>query len=93
MDFRTFVRDDVLTCRSQSTYTPQLARYLAHFRRDNLLVLVYEEIFRDTQRALDTCARHLNVATGFTPSSVRFLGPRPDGTFMRIGSFARRTGR
>ena len=70
MDFRTFVREDVRTSRSQSTYTPQLERYLAHFARANLLVLIYEEIYRDTQKTLDHCARYLGVATGFTPPSV-----------------------
>jgi hypothetical protein len=70
MDFRTFVREDVRTSKSQSTYTPQLERYLAHFARGNLLVLIYEEIYQDTQKALDTCARHLGVAEGFTPPSV-----------------------
>jgi hypothetical protein len=70
MDFRTFVREDVRTSTSQSTYTPQLERYLAHFARGNLLVLIYEEIYQDTQKALDTCARHLGVAKGFTPPSV-----------------------
>jgi len=70
MDFRTFVRKDVRGALSQSTYTPQLERYLAHFARENLLVLIYEEIYQDTQETLDTCARYLGVAPGFTPSSV-----------------------
>lgn len=70
MDFRTFVREDVRTSRSQSTYTPQLERYLALFPRENLLVLLYEEMYRDTQKAVDTCARYLDVATGFTPPSL-----------------------
>jgi hypothetical protein len=71
MDFATFVREDVRTSLSQSTYTPQLERYLAHFARENLLVLIYEEIYRDTQNALDACARYLGVAPGFIPPSVR----------------------
>ena len=71
MDFRTFVRDDVRTSRRQSTYTPQLERYLSLFARDHLLVLIYEEIYQDTQKALDTCAVYLGVEPGFTPPSVR----------------------
>jgi hypothetical protein len=70
LDFRTFVRKDVQGALSQSTYTPQLERYLAHFPRENLLVLIYEEIYQDTQKTLDTCARYLGVAPGFTPPSV-----------------------
>lgn len=71
MDFRTFVREDVLTCRSQSTYTPQLERYLSYFSRENMLFLIYEEIYQDTQKTLDDCARYLDVAPGFTPPSLR----------------------
>jgi hypothetical protein len=71
MEFRTFVRDNVRTSRSQSTYTPQLERWLALFARDHVLVLIYEEIYQDTQKTLDECAVYLGVEPGFTPPSVR----------------------
>jgi len=71
MEFRTFLRDDVRTSRSQSTYTPQLERYLSRFERENLLVLIYEEIYRDTQKTLDDCARYLGIESGFIPPSLR----------------------
>jgi hypothetical protein len=71
MDFRTFVRQDVRTSRSQSTYTPQLERYLSYFSRENLLILIYEEIYQDTQKTMDDCARYLGVEPGFTPLSLR----------------------
>ena len=70
MHFRTFVREDVRTNLSQSTYTPQLERYLSYFARENLLVLIYEEIYQDAQKTLDDCARYLGVAPGFTPLSL-----------------------
>jgi hypothetical protein len=70
-DFRTLFRqDDQLGIRSRGFYSVQLNRYLEHFAPENLLVLIYEEIFRDGQQTINNCLKYLAVDPQFEPQAL-----------------------
>lgn len=66
--FETFLeeKDDVF---ARGLYAEQLKRYLKVFRPEQVLVLVFEEVMREPERALDRIAGFLGVdPAGFTPA-------------------------
>ena len=50
-------------------YRLQLDRYLERFPRDNLLVLVFEELFRDSKNHLDTISAFLGIDATWSPDA------------------------
>jgi len=56
--------------RAVGFYFAQLSRYFELFPHDNLLVLIQEEVKRDTQMAIATCFEFLNVDAQFIPSTL-----------------------
>ncbi len=42
-------------------YSPQIRRYLTHFRREQILFLLFEELVRNSRRALERVLEHLGV--------------------------------
>ena len=51
-DFRTIYQRDEYGLRTRGNCFVQLSRYLEYFPRENLSVLIYEELKRDNQKAL-----------------------------------------
>ncbi|MBI2524632.1 MAG: sulfotransferase [Candidatus Rokubacteria bacterium] len=55
----------------RSLYAKHLRKYLDLFPREQLLVLVYEEMRRDPERMLRTLFEYLGVDPAFSPPSLR----------------------
>ena len=70
MDFCSFLREDVLSARTYGFYGAQLSRYVELFPRQNLLVLLYEEIRENGQKAVSDSVRLLGVSPQFVPASL-----------------------
>jgi len=71
-DFRTFFQQgDRFGMRGRGHYFAQLSRYLEYFPRENMLVLIYEEIKRDGQKAVGGCLEFLGVDSQFVPDALR----------------------
>lgn len=58
------------SCLGQGRYMEQLERYSRLFSKDQLLVLIYEDIARDPRAFIQTIYRHLGVDEGFVPPSL-----------------------
>lgn len=84
----------------QGLYTQQLQRYFAHFRKEQMLVLIYEDIEKDPKAFMRGIYRFLGVDETFissmlytevniarTPKDVRV-----DRVMHRIAEFLRKTG-
>jgi hypothetical protein len=70
-DFCTFFRqNDQFEIRSRGYYFAQLSRYFEYFPRENLLVLIYKEIFQDSQQAITNCLKFLEMDLQFEPSAL-----------------------
>jgi len=70
-DFRAvFQGDDRFGLRSRGDYFTHLSRYLEYFPRENLLILIYEEIKRDSQKVISECLELLGVDSHFTPETL-----------------------
>jgi hypothetical protein len=70
-DFRTvFQQDDRLGLRNRGDYFTHLSRYLEHFPRENLCILIYEEIKGDPQKTISDCLEFLGVDQQFVPDTL-----------------------
>ena len=69
-DFRTFFYQGSYGLRKRGYYFVQLSRYLEDFPRENLLVLVYEEIRSDGEKAVRDCLGFLGVDTQFVSDTL-----------------------
>ena len=70
-DFYTLFRQNgPLEIRSRGYYFAQLCHYLKHFPNENLLVLIYEEIFGNNQQAIVNCFEFLGVDSRFEPGTL-----------------------
>lgn len=70
-DFRQmFLETEELEMRSRGFYFEQLARYLEHFPRENLLLFVYEEDLKRGAETIRECYEFLDVEPGFVPPRV-----------------------
>lgn len=70
-DFYTwFKNDDRFELKSRGYYFTQLSRFLDYFGMENLLILIYEEIFQDSQHAIARCLKFLGVNPNFTPIAL-----------------------
>jgi hypothetical protein len=70
-DFRTFFQQSDRFGLRRGYYFAQLSRYLEYFPREDLLVLIYEEIKRDGQKAVSDCLEFLGVDAQFVPDALR----------------------
>jgi hypothetical protein len=70
-DFRTCFERDMCEIRERGYYFTHLTRFLEHFSREQLLVLVYEQLFQHGQSTIDQCLSFLGLDPGFTPRSLR----------------------
>lgn len=50
-------------------YGPQIERYLRHFPRENMLILIYEEVMSEKEAALGEICRFLGVDPDLMPGS------------------------
>jgi hypothetical protein len=70
-DFRTFfLQSDQFGLRRLGYYFAQLSRYLEFFPLENFLILIYEEIKRDGQKAASDCFQFLGVDSQFVPEAL-----------------------
>lgn len=68
-DFYTFFREsDQFTIRSTGCYNTHLSRYFKRFPREILFLLIYEEIFKDSRKAVSDCLEFLGLNPEFEPS-------------------------
>jgi hypothetical protein len=70
MAFRSFLQQDMFSAWTYGFYAAQLGRYLELFPRENLLVLLFEEIRADGQKAVSDCLEFLGVNPRFVPPSL-----------------------
>lgn len=70
VEFRTFYqqRDQL---HNRGNYIVHLKRYFEHFPRENILVLIFEEMKQHPQEAIAECLTFLNVDPQFTPDKLR----------------------
>lgn len=68
-DFLTFYRQNE-RFRSRGNYFVQLSRYLDCFPHENFLILIYEEITKDSRRVVRDCFNFLGVDTEFVPDTL-----------------------
>lgn len=69
-EFRTCFQQDRNGLRTRGNYFVQLSRYMERFAREDLLVLIHEEVKQDSQRALSDCFQFLGVDAQFAPDSL-----------------------
>jgi len=76
-DFATFfhraatgVTKDRFGLYARGQYFAHLNRYLQHFPRDNLLILIYEDLSKDNGKAIGKCLTFLDVDSQFVPRSL-----------------------
>lgn len=62
--------DQEPSCLAQGLYTEQLQRYFDLFPRDQIMVLVYEDMVRDPQHFMSEIYRHIGVDPSFVPPSL-----------------------
>lgn len=92
-DFATFIQDPA-TLRG-GLYHRHLERYLALFRRESLLVLLYEELIRDPRRELGRLTAFLDVAMIWSDPAALLQERVNPGEIPRFGrsfALARRAG-
>lgn len=77
-----------------STYSPGLTRYLEHFDRSSMLVLIFEEIFEDTARTLQRIGAFLDVDPDRFDLSIAARPANPGTTARRprLSRMAHRAG-
>ena len=70
-DFHTALeQDDQVGLRSRGDYFTHLSRYLEYFQREDLLILIYEEIKGDPQKAVSGCLEFLGTDSQFVPDTL-----------------------
>jgi len=70
-DFQAFFQEDNrFGLRSRGDYLAHLSRYLECFPRESLLILIYEEMKRDRQKAVSDCLEFLGVDSQFVPDAL-----------------------
>jgi hypothetical protein len=73
-DFRTFVDQDILEARTLGLYHDQVERYLEQFPRENMLVLIYDEMQaggdHGRRAVVSRCLEHLALDAQFIPPSL-----------------------
>jgi hypothetical protein len=92
-DFATFVQDSAAL--HGGLYHRHLERYLARFRRDALLVLIYEELVRDPGRELGRLTAFLDVPMIWSDPAALLrerVNPGDIPRFRRGFALARRAG-
>ena len=92
-DFATFIQDSAAL--GGGLYHRHLERYLARFRRDALLVLIYEELVRDPERELGRLTAFLDVPMIWPDPAVLLqerVNPGDVPRFRAGFSLARRAG-
>lgn len=63
---------DWYSYRSRGEYLPQIQNWLAHFDRDQLLVLRSEDLYTQTQTSIDDICRFLEIPTFAAPTFKAF---------------------
>jgi len=56
--------------QARGRYVEQLQGVLAHFPREQLLILKSEDLFAEPQRILDQACEHIGIRTGFRPANM-----------------------
>jgi hypothetical protein len=81
-DFQKSLQEDVLHLRRRGCYAADLKRYLTFFPRENLSVLIFEEIKKDNLKSLINCFAFLGVTSQFIPESLNVRANK--GTDLRL---------
>lgn len=69
-DFRIYFDQNQYELRSRGYYFAQLSHYLEYFPRENLLILIYEEMKAGGQRAVGNCFEFLGVDPQLIPGTL-----------------------
>jgi hypothetical protein len=69
LSFEDFMKEDE-TVIGQGRYFEQLERYYQHFNKEQILVLIYEDIQKDPQLFISKVYRHIGVKDDFVPSML-----------------------
>jgi len=80
--FQIPFKEEVLHLRRRGCYFADLKRYLTLFPRENLLILIYEEIKKDHLKTLEHCFTFLGVESQFIPESLNVRANK--GTDLRL---------
>jgi hypothetical protein len=77
-DFATFFHriatgatEDRFGLYTRGLYFAQLSRYLEYYPRDHLLILLYEDLRKDNERAIQECLEYLDLNSQFVPESLK----------------------
>lgn len=69
--FREAIDKEIDGLIEAGLYHKYLRKYLEEFPRENVLILIYEDIFKDPLRFIQEIYRFLEVNEEFTPSSLK----------------------
>jgi hypothetical protein len=69
-DFHAFLSQNSYGARRLGCYFTHLSRYLRYFPWENFLILIYEELKEDGQRAVSDCFEFLGVDSQFVPGAL-----------------------
>lgn len=73
-------------------YALHLRRWFEHFDRDQLLVLIYDDIERHPQAVVQRLYEHIGVDADFVPPSISLRYNRAGGGYRRLQSIVKRLG-
>lgn len=69
-DFRALFCQDVHGFKNRGYYFAQLSRYFEYFPCENFLILIYEKMKQDNNKALEQCWEFLGVDSQFVPNAL-----------------------
>lgn len=81
-DFQKSLQEEALHLRRRGCYVADLKRYLAFFPRENLSILIYEEVKKNNLKSLINCFAFLGVDSQFIPESLNIRANK--GTDVRL---------
>jgi hypothetical protein len=70
VDFHRFLSRNRFRVKSNSQYSANLRRYLAHFPRENMRILLYEELRQDSRAQISACLDWLGVDPHFVAPTL-----------------------
>ena len=99
ISFRDFYKHDESVI-GQGLYAEQLDRYLAHFKREQMLICIYEDIARNPQTFISSVYTFLGIDADFIPSLLHQkinVARTPkhttvDSVMHKVAEFLRRNG-
>ncbi|WP_372586977.1 sulfotransferase domain-containing protein [Salinibacter ruber] len=88
--FEHAIEENINNCLGRGLYAKHLERWFCHFPRDQMLIQVHEDVFRNNERAVSEVYRHIGVDPSYTPS---WLGKSQNSVILpRVQRGIRRAG-